>query len=50
MDRITGDLDRRNGTTLEDVERANRVGEVDGETKARNGDRRRRNTAEVDGE
>ena len=50
MDRITGDLDRRNGTTLEDVERANRVGEVDGETKARNGERRRRNMAEEDGE
>ena len=42
LNRITGDLDRRNGTTADDVERAGRVGEIDGETKAKMADRLRR--------
>ena len=42
LDRVTEDLDRRNGTTAADVEKVSHIGEVDGETRARMSDRFRR--------
>lgn len=50
LDRITGDLDSRNGTTAEDVEKAGKVGAVDPETKARLSDKlhRMRSKEEVE--